>query len=77
MLRGVNSGLLPSEPFADAAAKAWRALALRVDGIGLLADICVGTGQSRDMQFYLDRPRVTGDLHGQAPLLWLAAEMLD
>ena len=27
-------------------------------------------------QFYLDRPRATGDLHGQAPILWSATALL-
>lgn len=76
MLRGVNSGLLERDPFEAAARKAWDALATYVDAEGRLREVCVGTGQSLDLQFYLDRPRVTGDLHGQAPLLWLAAELL-
>jgi len=76
MLRGVNSGLLPADPYGVAARKAWDALTTYVDADGRLSEVCVGTGQSLDRQFYLDRPRVTGDLHGQAPLLWLAAEML-
>lgn len=76
MLRGVNGGALPAQPYGDAARRAWSALTAHVDAQGLLAEVCVGTGQSRDVQYYLDRPRVTGDLHGQAALLWLAAEML-
>lgn len=51
-----------------------------VDGPGNLcrrgrqvSDVCVGTGQSREAAYYLNRPRTTGDLHGQAPLLWFAA----
>ena len=77
MLRGVNAELLDPESFGAAAIKAWDALTTYVDGEGRLREVCVGTGQSRDVQYYLDRPRVTGDLHGQAALLWLAAEMLE
>jgi hypothetical protein len=29
-----------------------------------------------DHQYYLDRKRLTGDLHGQAPLLWCATALL-
>lgn len=47
-----------------------------LDAGGNLADICAGTGQSRDERFYLERPRITGDLHGQAALLWLIAEKI-
>jgi hypothetical protein len=48
----------------------------RLGADGRLPDICVGTGQSREQSYYLERPKVTGDLHGQAPMLWLAAERL-
>jgi len=37
---------------------------------------CVGTGQSTDEQYYLNRPRIIGDLHGQAPMLWFAHSLL-
>jgi len=41
-----------------------------------LRGVCIGTGQSTDAAYYLGRPVVTGDLHGQAALLWTAAELL-
>lgn len=69
---GVERGLLPQEPYANAAQKAWDALIKKVDDNGRLTDVCVGTGQSKEASYYLDRPTVTGDLHGQAPLLWFA-----
>jgi hypothetical protein len=28
------------------------------------------------LQYYLDRARLTGDLHGQAPVLWCASAWL-
>jgi unsaturated rhamnogalacturonyl hydrolase len=75
-LRGVNRGLLPSSPYRSAALTAWAALSAQVELDGRLRGVCVGTGQSADAQYYLDRPVVTGDLHGQAALLWTAAELL-
>lgn len=57
--------------------RAWRALIARLTPEGLLSDVCVGTGQSKDRQYYLDRPKVIGDLHGQAPMLWLVSEFPD
>jgi hypothetical protein len=36
----------------------------------------VGTGNGDNLQSYPDRPTVTGDLPGQAPLLWLASELV-
>ena len=73
---GIRNGWLPREDFEAPADRAWNALLGYLDAQGNLREICVGTGQSRDIQYYLDRPRHTGDFHGQAPLLWLAVERL-
>ena len=73
--RGVKRGLLTGSAYKRAWRKAWKALTVRVGADGRLAGICVGTGQSLDAAYYLDRPTVTGDLHGQAALLWFAAEI--
>jgi unsaturated rhamnogalacturonyl hydrolase len=75
-LRGTNEGLLPASPYRSAAVLAWSGLVRQLEPDGRLRGVCVGTGQSADAQFYLDRPVVTGDLHGQAPLLWTAAELV-
>jgi rhamnogalacturonyl hydrolase YesR len=75
-LRGVAQGLLPPAPYRAAAMRAWTGLTHQLEPDGRLRGVCVGTGQSADAQFYLDRPVVTGDLHGQAPLLWTAAELV-
>ena len=42
----------------------------------LLREVCVGTGKKNDLQYYLNRPRVVGDTHGQAPMLWSATALL-
>jgi rhamnogalacturonyl hydrolase YesR len=76
LLRGENSGVLPPS-FHAIAEQAWAGLKAKLTPQGLLSDVCVGTGQSQDASYYLERPRVTGDLHGQAPLLWLCAERLN
>ena len=75
MLRGVNRGLLPPEPFRSAALRAWAGLGQWTGNDGRLAQVCTGTGQSADPAYYLARPCVIGDLHGQAALLWFAAEL--
>ena len=75
MAEGARYGLLADSAFGAAARRAWQALAARVGADGRLADVCVGTGQSKDAAYYLGRPAVSGDLHGQAALLWLAAAL--
>lgn len=72
---GVRRGILDDDPYTEAYLKAWRALAARLDAEGRLEGVVVGTGQSRDAQYYLDRPTVAGDFHGQAPMLWLSTAL--
>ena len=75
MAVGVRRGLLAEPAYADAVRRAWSALATYVGADGKLTEVCAGTGQSQDASYYLERPRLTGDLHGQAALLWFAAEL--
>jgi len=71
MIVGVKHGWLGAE-YAETARRGWLALCEKIDAKSNLTEICVGTNQSKDKQFYLDRPRQAGDLHGQAPVLWCA-----
>jgi rhamnogalacturonyl hydrolase YesR len=73
---GVKKGILSKPKFAAAYQKAWLSLVKYVNDEGKITNVCPGTGQSNDMDFYLDRPRTTGDLHGQAPVLWFAYSLL-
>jgi rhamnogalacturonyl hydrolase YesR len=72
---GASLGLAPVDA-PGLVLRAWSALARRVSAEGALSDICAGTGQSPDADYYLARPRVVGDLHGQAALLWLCHSLL-
>ena len=72
MIVGVKHGWLKAAEYGGCARRGWLALCGKLDAQANLTDICVGTNQSQDKQFYLDRPRSTGDLHGQAPVLWCA-----
>ncbi len=73
---GVNKEILLGKEYKDAYQRAWLALVNHINEQGKLADICAGTGQSDDVKYYLDRPVVLGDLHGQAPVLWFAYSLL-
>jgi len=76
MTIGVKKGLLPAKRYKKASLKAWTALSNYVNPQGEVTDVCVGTGQSKEANFYLTRPKTTGDLHGQAAVLWFAYSML-
>jgi rhamnogalacturonyl hydrolase YesR len=73
---GVKNGWLPEETYGPAARKAWIALVGYLTADGELREVCVGTGKKDSLQYYLDRPRVAGDAHGQAPMLWSATALL-
>jgi rhamnogalacturonyl hydrolase YesR len=69
---GVNEGWLDDAAYATAARRGWLALVRQLDAGANLREVCAGTGAKNDRTHYLERPRITGDLHGQAPLLWCA-----
>lgn len=73
---GVNQGWLDSGLYEPAVGKALKALCAHVDRKGRLREICIGTGQEDDIEFYLKRPRTLGDFHGQAPFIWLISESI-
>jgi unsaturated rhamnogalacturonyl hydrolase len=77
MVTGVKRGWLDGKTYGPAARKAWLGLVSRLDEKANLRDVCVGTNKGYSVQYYLDRPRSTGDLHGQAPLLWSGAALLE
>jgi rhamnogalacturonyl hydrolase YesR len=76
MITGVKKGWLKQSLYGPAARKAWIGLIKHLDANGDLTDICQGTNKKNDRQYYLDRKKVTGDWHGQAPVLWAAAALL-
>ena len=74
---GVKRGWLPKETYGPAFRKAWLALCDHLDEFANISDVCVGTGKKDDLQYYFDRPRVNGDPHGQAPMLWISSVLLE
>ena len=76
MITGVKNGWLDGKVYGKAARKAWLALTTYLDAKGDISDVCEGTNKKNDYQYYIDRPRRTGDMHGQAPVLWCATALL-
>jgi unsaturated rhamnogalacturonyl hydrolase len=75
MITGVKCGWLDEGAYARAARQAWLGLVGCIDASGNVREVCAGTPKGYSAEYYLDRPRVTGDLHGQAPLLWSASAL--
>ena len=76
-IEGIKNGWLDPEVYGPAARKAWLALCGKLDEFGNLTDVCIGTGKKDDRQYYLDRERLIGDPHGQAPMLWCVNALLE
>jgi len=73
---GVKKGWLPKKTFGPAARKAWLGLAKHIDANANITDVCVGTNKGFSVQYYMDRARAVGDLHGQAGALWSVMALL-
>lgn len=76
MITGVKEGWLTEPAYKAAARKAWLGLVSYLNEKGEIREVCEGTNKKNDRQYYLDRKRITGDMHGQAPVLWCAAALL-
>ena len=77
MITGVDRGILPAEQYIPAIEKAWNALTTDfVNEKGEVIDVCMWTNAKKRVGYYLRRPRITGDYHGQAAVLWASTAML-
>ena len=75
MAVGLHHGWLNAATYRPAVNRAWKALCGYLTQRGNLKDVCIGTSQSEHEAYYLNRPRHTGDPHGQAAFLWAAWAM--
>jgi unsaturated rhamnogalacturonyl hydrolase len=75
-ITGVKKGWLKEEEFGPSARKAWIALSKYINANGDVSEVCQGTNKENSRQYYLDRQRITGDMHGQAPVLWCSFALL-
>lgn len=76
-IKGVKNGWLDAKEYAPAARKAWIALVPYINEKNQVREVCVGTNKKNDLQYYYDRPRRTGDYHGQGPFLWCTVALLE
>jgi len=76
MITGVKNGWLDKNIYGAAARKAWLGLISYINQNDEVREVCEGTNKKNDKQYYYDRKRIVGDLHGQAPVLWCASALL-
>jgi rhamnogalacturonyl hydrolase YesR len=76
MVTGVKNGWLDAQLYGPAARKAWLGLVKHLDADANVDSVCEGTGKGHSVPYYLGRKRITGDFHGQAPIVWTASALL-
>jgi unsaturated rhamnogalacturonyl hydrolase len=76
MITGVKNGWLDKKKYGRAARQGWLGLVNYLEPNGDIRNVCEGTGKKNDLTYYLNRRRLTGDLHGEAPILWCASALL-
>lgn len=72
MITGVKKGWLDKKKYGTAARKAWIELQNYLTADYDLTEVCEGTGTQNSYNWYKDRRRWVGDMHGQAGMLWSA-----
>ena len=76
MITGVKNGWLDAATYGPAARRGWLAVIGYIDQNNDTTSVCAGTNKLNSLDYYLARPRRTGDFHGQAPILWAASALL-
>ena len=77
MIVGVKSGWLDQKIYGGAVRNAWLSLVNYIDIDDNITQVCQGTSIRNDRDHYVNRQRVSGDLHGQAPMIWCAYALLE
>jgi len=72
MIIGSKKGWLDSKIYGRAAIKSWKTLVTYLEKNGDIRNVCEGTNIGTTKEHYLNRLKVTGDFHGQAPMIWCA-----
>jgi unsaturated rhamnogalacturonyl hydrolase len=73
--RAINNGWLDAKAFGPAALLAWNAVSTKVNSVGQVEGVCVGTGMGFDPAFYYYRPINNFAAHGYGPVLLAGAEI--
>lgn len=74
--RAVNRGWIERTAHAPVAMLAWNGVSTKINAVGEVEDVCVGTGVAFDPAFYYYRPRHVRAAHGYGPVLLAGAEII-
>lgn len=76
MAEGIRMGWLDKAVYGPATLHAWIGVSGLIDQNHHVTSVCEGTNKEDSLNYYLLRKRRTGDLHGQAALMWASTAML-
>ena len=76
MIVGSKRGWLDKKVYGTAALKAWKSLVTYLEPNGDMRNVCEGTNIGTTKEHYLGRLKLTGDFHGQAPMIWCAYALM-
>lgn len=72
--KGVNEKWL-SKDYSSISIKAWEGICSLITDDGQVKNICIGTGISRDLPFYYQRPTPLNDAHGLGAIILAGLEI--
>ena len=72
MILGVKNGWLDEKTYGKVARKGWLGIQNYLNTDFEIRNVCCGTGAGTSYAYYRDRAKYTGDLHGQAAVMWCA-----
>jgi rhamnogalacturonyl hydrolase YesR len=74
--RAINRGWIDGKVYAPMAILAWNAVSTKVNALGQVEGVCVGTGMGFDPAFYYYRPVSVYAAHGYGPVILAGAEII-
>lgn len=77
LITGIDQGILDEEIYFDSVEKAWNTLSEDyVNKKGEVLSVSMWTNAKERVGYYHHRPRIPGDYHGQAAVLWASTALL-
>src|SRR5664279_5108167 len=76
IVTGVKNGWLDASTYGPAARKGWLAVVGYIDQNSDVTSVCADKRKFNDLDYYMTRPRCTGDFPWHAPVFWAASSLL-
>lgn len=74
--KAINEGWIDAQAYGPMVLQAWSAVDSKINTVGQVEGVCVGTGMGFDPAFYMYRPVNKFAAHGYGPVLLAGAEII-